>query len=362
MGLSGSKAKSKLPEEASANVSGSGSTKGKKKKGSKSKNVKEITVTAPDVISPEGVFANASAALTDSTRSSKGEKSGGSTAASRKIDAAMENALKKSKLEEQARAPPDQIPRQPSGLSEGSLSRRGTSEASLSSPTTRPTDRAAAIERAKSIAASITAAVETEKRASIGSSPQSTIVAFRAYGEKEVREASRDVEAALDSILGQKKPVAPSKKDKPNSPKAMAYKAYEVASGLREEERLRSTQFMAVVSRASSGASEEDQLTAVRAYSSTIQKLMDERMAQIPMLPPNLAGPVSAYLSALSQHKVLAGKALAAEDPRRAQQEQAARDAARLSRAKSAAEARAAGLGIRPAVVGPSGRAAGRGD
>ena len=121
MGLSGSKAKSKLPEEASASVSGSGSNKSKKKKGSKSKNVKEITVTAPDVISPEGVFANASAALTDSTRSSKGEKSGGSTAASRKIDAAMENALKKSKLEEQARAPPDQITRQPSGLSEGSF-------------------------------------------------------------------------------------------------------------------------------------------------------------------------------------------------------------------------------------------------
>ena len=221
------------------------------------------------------------AALTDSTRSSKGEKSGGSTAASRKIDAAMENALKKSKLEEQARrARSNHTPA--IGPERGQLEPprhvRGEPEQPDDEP---PTDRAAAIERAKSIAASITAAVETEKRASIGSSPQSTIVAFRAYGEKEVREASRDVEAALDSILGQKKPVAPSKKDKPNSPKAMAYKAYEVASGLREEERLRSTQFMAVVSRASSGASEEDQLTAVRAYSSTIQKLMDERMAQI---------------------------------------------------------------------------------
>ena len=91
-------------------------------------------------------------------------------------------------------------------------------------------------------------------------------------------------------------------------------------------------------------------MAAVREYLAVCSRLLDELMAALPTTSPHIAPAVSAYLSHLSQHKQLASKVLASEDPTRAAAEAEARRRASLSRALSAAEARDAGIG-RPSPV-----------
>ena len=94
-------------------------------------------------------------------------------------------------------------------------------------------------------------------------------------------------------------------------------KLRELAVTLKREESLRQTQFTTLVSRMQFSEREEDQMAAIREYSSVCRGLVGRLMAQLPHLPPAIAPVVSTYISVMSHHEALAKKALAAEDPRR---------------------------------------------
>lgn len=287
---------------------------------------KEVAVTKhlddDAVVAPEQVFAAAAGALQESTRgrgNSSAQATGrqsGSTAAAAPVSPAR------------ARSQSTTL----GGSSGGGGSMSGSASADDSADAER---RRAAVERAKSIGASIALAVEAEGVSASGATPKGGLVAFRAYGDKEMREAAGALERALLAA------PSPSKK----IPKAQAAQSAEAVASLRREEGMRAAQFMAFVNRASMGAREDDQMAAVREYAAVCTKLLDELMASLPTLPSAIAPAVSTYLSHLSQHKQLASKALASEDPRRAAAEAEARRRASLVRATSAAEARAAGIG-----------------
>lgn len=299
------------------------------------KRTKEVTLNklAEDAISPEQVFAASVTALSDSrTRPATSPERGrrGSSA-----DARSE------KLPPTDRGRSRSMTDCRSGLSEP--------EQSALAP-----DRAASIERAKSIGASIARAVQQEA-VSVGSSSQSALLAeTRSYGEKEMREAAMALEQAVQAALlgpgpGQKSPRG-------KAAKAEAARVAEVAAKARRDEAARATLFSVIVNRTVAGASVEDQMAAVREYASVCGKVLDELTSQLPTMPPAIAPGASTYLSHVGRHRAIAARALQSEDPRRAEAEAEARRKSHVARAMAAAEAREAGID-RAEPVGPSARA-----
>ena len=206
--------------------------------------------------------------------------------------------------------------------------------------------RAARVAAARAMGASIAKQVEVDSGATrkSGSSASSAVVdEFRRYGENEAAKAAREMQSQMEIALTRGAAALQQAASKSFDKKGKA-KLNEMAVMLKREESARQTQFTALLSRVQFSSREDDQMAAVREYASVCRGMIGRIMAELPHLPPAIAPIVSAYLSVMSQHETLATKALATEDPRRAEQEAAARNAARLAKAKCASEARASGL------------------
>lgn len=300
----------------------------KSKRGSK-----EIAVDSLDgdaVIGPEQIFAASAAAFQESrlrSASSHGSSLGqkGSTSAQTSPPALRSRSMSAT------------LPSLDNAISDLSQQHYGNRRLSGSAHSEQA-ERAALAERAKSIGASIARAVEQEGVSAFGATLQGALSSFRAYGENEVHVAAVALEEALSA------PPPPKAK------KTAIASTMELVAKVRREEGMRAAQFMAFVNRAAMGLGEQDQMAAVRDYATMCSKLIEQLMSSLPTMPPSMAPAVSSYLSHLAQHKKLAMKALSHEDPHFAAAEAEARKRASVSRAKSAATLRDAGIS-RPTPV-----------
>ena len=306
------------------------------------KKSKEVSVLGADeAVSPEQIYAATVAALAQSrqqysekgssgrdsgSRRSSGSGGGGSSRLERANtlpDGSLSSVLEDAPLPIAAQGRSNSIPSLPHAID-------GDADA----------DRAARVAAARQVGASIAKQVEAESatRATL-----KVVEEFRRYGENEAAHAARHMQQQIETALTRGAAALHGAVSVSFDKKGKA-RLRELAVTLKREESLRQTQFTTLVSRIQFSEREEDQMAAIREYTSVCRGLVGRLMAQLPHLPPAIAPVVSTYISVMSHHEALAKKALAAEDPRREEQEVAAKNAARLAKARCAAEARENGM------------------